>query len=296
MLTRARSRLGLWILPFAMGCSKTEDPPPTKAQSAVEPSAPAAEAKATKPSLVEAHPNPMTATPVRPLYYERPLTEADLEDRTLRELSLMRNTIFARAGNQFRKSWLDGHFRAQPWYEPADEMREDAITDVDRANAKLITEAENGITRAELEQRRDALLAKADRNEQDELELRLIGIRLGSWVEGVDVPAAERTPLEDPSLLDELLTVRQLEELSRRDLRILRNTIYARRGRSFNSDLLSVYFDQMDWYEPDPSYDGSKLTAVDRKNVRIVRSVEDTLGGPLADYDHMVKDGWLYGA
>ena len=35
----------------------------------------------------------------RPLYYTRALTPADLEGRTLRELALMRNTIYARAGH-----------------------------------------------------------------------------------------------------------------------------------------------------------------------------------------------------
>ena len=38
----------------------------------------------------------------RQLYYERALTDEDLAGRTLRELSLMRNWIYARAGNPFR--------------------------------------------------------------------------------------------------------------------------------------------------------------------------------------------------
>ena len=43
---------------------------------------------------------------------------ADLEGRTLRELALMRNTIYARAGHPFRKKWLHDYFSAQPWYKP----------------------------------------------------------------------------------------------------------------------------------------------------------------------------------
>src|SRR5262249_55062235 len=37
----------------------------------------------------------LVAAAERPLYYERALTAADLDGRTLRELSLMRNTIYA---------------------------------------------------------------------------------------------------------------------------------------------------------------------------------------------------------
>jgi len=50
----------------------------------------------------------------RPLYYTRALTAADLDGRTLRELTLMRNTIYARAGHPFRKKWLHDYFAAQP--------------------------------------------------------------------------------------------------------------------------------------------------------------------------------------
>ena len=35
-----------------------------------------------------------------PYYFDREITEKDLERRTMRELSLMRNTIYARAGTR----------------------------------------------------------------------------------------------------------------------------------------------------------------------------------------------------
>src|SRR5215831_6852378 len=54
--------------------------------------------------------------PPRPLYYEREISQADLQGRTLRELTLMRNWIYARAGNPFVKPWLKEFFAKQPWY------------------------------------------------------------------------------------------------------------------------------------------------------------------------------------
>jgi len=102
-----------------------------------------------------------------------------------------------------------------------------------------------------------------------------------------------RSPMEDPALLDAQLSVEQLNDLSRRDLRMLRNMVYARRGRPFKSALLTKYFDAASWYEVDPSYTEAKLSALDRHNIRLIRSVEDSLGGPLSDHDHMVEEGWL---
>src|SRR5690606_18178978 len=116
-------------------------------------SAPGAEdgggAAAEAPALEDAAARAASAEPG--LYFDRPITPADLEARTLRELSLMRNTIFARAGNQFRKKWLRDHFTAQPWYEPLPELDESRISELDRNNAKLIAAAEASVSRADLE-------------------------------------------------------------------------------------------------------------------------------------------------
>src|SRR5262245_30337487 len=73
----------------------------------------------------------------RPLYYTRAITDDDLIGRSLRELNLMRNTIYARAGNKFRKKWLNDYFSAQPWYHALDKMDESKITPLDRKNAEI---------------------------------------------------------------------------------------------------------------------------------------------------------------
>src|SRR5215470_1120836 len=66
-------------------------------------------------------------TEPRPLYYTREITDDDLIGRSLRELTLMRNTIYARAGNKFRKQWLNDYFSAQPWYHPQEPIDENKI-------------------------------------------------------------------------------------------------------------------------------------------------------------------------
>jgi hypothetical protein len=211
----------------------------------------------------------------------------------------LRNTIFARAGNPFRKKWLRDYFTAQSWYEPLPALDESRISKVDRQNAKLIAAAEAKGSKPELEAAAARLLAKIRAGKaapEDEIEIRLVSARLGKWVGGAAAAAKGKSPLEDPGMLDRLLTLEQLENLSRRDLRLLRNLVYARRGYEFKSELLTAYFESADWYKPAPSFSEALLTAIDKKNIRLVRSVEDSLGGPLSDRAHMAEDGWFSGA
>lgn len=231
----------------------------------------------------------------RPLYYERALTRADLDGRTLRELALMRNTIYARAGHSFRKKWLHDYFAAQSWYKPLAKDDNSKITKVDRANAALIAQAEEAPTQAELKKRRDDVLARQHAGKataEDDVELTILNTRLGQWAsaQAEAKPPADVSPLEDPSQLDHLITVEQLSNLSRRDLRILRNTVYARHGRQFKSQLLQAYFDNMVWYERDPKFTEKRLTKIDVTNIRLIKSVEDTLGGPMTEDEQRAEE------
>ncbi|MCA9528089.1 MAG: YARHG domain-containing protein, partial [Myxococcales bacterium] len=246
-------------------------------------------------------PSTATATPAPAAmvwYFDRALTDADLQGRSLRELSLLRNTIFARAGNPFRKDWLNAWFRAQPWYTPAKTWDPAKITPIDWENAKTIAAYESSLKRAELEARATAVKArlKAAPTPEDRIELRLLSVRLGKWQEEAQTPKADRSPLEDPSLLDTQLTNAQLANMSRRDLRLLRNMIYARHGYTFKSELLGDYFASFDWYTADPAYTTARLTRLDWRNIKVIKSLENELGGPMTDWEHMKEDGWFVAA
>lgn len=266
-------------------------PDDNSAPTPVAPAASSVAAVATTPAPSAS----ATSAPVaaRPLYFERAVTPPDLDGRTLRELSLMRNTIYARAGNSFRRPWLNAHFSAQPWYRPAEKMDESKITDRDRRNAQLIAEHDSAIDKAELERRRDEVLARKKAGQarpEDAVELSLLSQRLGTWLGDENAPT---TPLENPSQLDRLVTVEELATFSRRDLRILRNTVYARRGRSFDSKVVRAYFASATWYKPREDFHDGMLTGVDHKNIKIIRSVEDSLGGPEHENPNYGKDGWF---
>ena len=235
----------------------------------------------------------------RPLYYERLITQEDLKGRTLRELSLMRNTIYARAGNPFRKKWLNDYFTAQPWYHAAAKMDASKLTELDKKNAAIIVEYETHVPRAELVARKQKLSAKrkggSSLSPEETVELQLLIRALGETPDETETQIAS-DPITDPRLLDKLLTVEQLSDYSRRDLRILRNTVYARRGREFKSVILQEYFGNLEWYKADSKYTDAKLTDTDKRNIKIIMSVENQLGGPLTEFENQKEDGWFSGA
>lgn len=69
------------------------------------------------------------------------------------------------------------------------------------------------------------------------------------------------------------LTKSDLAGLTKRDLRIARNEIYARYGYVFDSKDLQNYFNSQSWYYPNPSYNGA-LSAVEKHNVDLIKSFE----------------------
>jgi len=235
---------------------------------------------------------PAAAEP-RPLHYDRAIQPADLDGRTLRELTLMRNWPFAQAGQPFRKKWLRDYFTKQPWYKPVAINEVKKLSELDSKNAAAIAKYETNISRDELKKRRDAL-ASGKQDEDARVESMLINRALGGGKSAS--PDENRSPLDDPSMLDRLLDVDQLKDLSRRDLRVLRNMVYARHGRHFKSQILQTYFYRMEWYQEDPSYSDAKLSKTDQRNIKLIRSVEDAIGGPMSDDEQKQEEGWFAAA
>ena len=179
------------------------------AGSTPEPAVPVPAAIATPTPPVAAVPA-VSAAPERALYYDRVITSADLDGRPLRELSLLRNTIFARVGNPFVKPWLNDYFLAQPWYVPGQTQDLSRLTEVDRQNVTILAAYERAVPRVVLLAQRSALLDRGATSKEDKIELRLLSEALGEWSGGDTVAVADRNPLEDPSLLGAQLSVDQI--------------------------------------------------------------------------------------
>ncbi|MCT4580485.1 MAG: YARHG domain-containing protein [Flavobacteriales bacterium] len=72
-----------------------------------------------------------------------------------------------------------------------------------------------------------------------------------------------------------LLTKEEVENLYKTDLEIIRNTIYARHGYSFKNRKIRNIFDAyVDWYIPFSTDVSKELTAVELKNIELIKRYE----------------------
>jgi len=70
------------------------------------------------------------------------------------------------------------------------------------------------------------------------------------------------------------LTDTLLRGVSLYDLRILRNEVYARHGRRFETPWLRDYFKNEPWYTPRASFTIAELSEIEKANVKVIQAVE----------------------
>ena len=77
----------------------------------------------------------------------REVTQSDLKNKTARELSLMRNSIFARKGRKFNNYQLQEYFNQQLWYQPLYSPEEfssnSLLSPLEKRNASYILDYQN---------------------------------------------------------------------------------------------------------------------------------------------------------
>lgn len=79
------------------------------------------------------------------LFENKPITEQMLQGLSLHELRLLRNEVYARHGRMFRAEWLQMYFYNQPWYQPNEEFKDEALSGNDKLNVETIVKYENRI-------------------------------------------------------------------------------------------------------------------------------------------------------
>jgi hypothetical protein len=73
---------------------------------------------------------------------------------------------------------------------------------------------------------------------------------------------------------NKLLTKKEVENLKKGDLLIIRNTIYARHGYSFKNRQLRVFFDAQSWYIPVYADIKSEFTEIEKQNIKLLLRYE----------------------
>jgi hypothetical protein len=76
---------------------------------------------------------------------------------------------------------------------------------------------------------------------------------------------------------NKLISDALLRGVSLHELRLLRNEIYARRGRVFRTDWLQQYFYAQAWYEPKEDFKDEEITGTDKTNIETIVKYEGKL-------------------
>jgi DNA-binding FrmR family transcriptional regulator len=75
--------------------------------------------------------------------------------------------------------------------------------------------------------------------------------------------------------VDRVLAEAELHGRSKAELRVMRNEVYARHGRTFEAPDLQNYFSRKPWYRQNPSYSDGLLTETDKANVKALQDFEN---------------------
>ncbi len=128
---------------------------------------------------------------------------------------------------------------------------------------------------------------EAAKKERDRIKLELTYQSLAPAAPAAPAPARqEETPFIPEHLTkvegylvapDRVLSEAELQGRSKAELRVMRNEIFARHGRIFQTADLNAYYSAKPWYKQDPNYADSMLSEVDKQNVKILQEREDKM-------------------
>lgn len=182
---------------------------------------------------------------------KRWLDESDLSGYSKSELRILRNSIYARYGYKFKSEDLKKHFAKFPWYkgkEPDEGKVYNRMSETEKHNIAVIKGLEDG--------------GGYDYDYDYDYDY------------GYDGDAYEDFP---SYLFSRELTYSDISGLSKAELRILRNYIYAANGYIFKSPDLREYFSRFSWYSPRYSNEGvvwDNFSAIEKHNVQFIKSYE----------------------
>jgi len=252
------------------------------------------------------------------------ITDDDLRTYSPAELTILIAEIEAIHGKTFSEEWLQKYFDERYWYRRAPAYSGTSLTDIERKNIeRLMAEKEKGrntaIAIGDMDNFQNVLLTEDKLSGLSLLELRIIreefwarrgrkfdvpGIRQHfdwrDWYkparnqrsvklnkteeQNVAFIAAYEARIRE-KLSTELLGDDVLGDLFAEDLRVLRNELYARRGRVFRDKELQKFFSMQAWYKPNPDFKDDMLSEIEIKNLAKIRMAEETATSKFTEFE-----------
>lgn len=237
----------------------------------------------------------------------RVLPRRKLGQHTLAEWLVLRSEVEAIHGKRFDdQPWLQQYFDERYWYKPSDRYDSKLLTQLERKNLQVIATAQSkqrrlALSPGDMELFENKLITESMLKGLSLHELRLLRNEIyarhgrsfrATWlqqyfwsqpwyeqkedfqddqVSGSDKLNVETIVRYENRMHDELsqkpLTRNMLAGLFVEDVEKMRQEIYARRGKVFKEPWLQTYFASFDWYKPNPDFNDSMLTAVERQNL-----------------------------
>ncbi len=116
----------------------------------------------------------------------------------------------------------------------------------------------------------------------EETEIYIVDEASGAAVETGSSEVQRTNDYIVPASASRGLRQADILHLTAGELRLARNEIFARHGYIFDSEDLQQYFQQQEWYTPDPNYDGS-LSEVEKNNAEWLLGMEEAWGNESPD-------------
>lgn len=183
-----------------------------------------------------------------PVGAQRTLTEADLRGLSKWQLDILRNEIYAAHGRSFQRSDLQQYFDRQTWYQPEAGFTESRLSSREKRNAAFI---------ADYQKRRG---------------------QVGSTTTTKKAASPRRVTSGSGQVLSYSSSQRlgrgDLAGLSKWQLEVARNEIYARHGRPFKRADLRQHFRNQPWYAEDSSFTEGRLSSLEKANVQTILAYE----------------------
>ena len=220
--------------------------------------------------------------------------------------------------------WLQKYFEERYWYKPNSNYSPSVLSSVERKNlekliakrsenqnggvslgdmdkfqeAPLTEELLKGLSLNDLRLVRNEFWARRGRkfvtpgfkqyfewrdwykplNDQSKVKLNEIEERNVKLIESVEAKMREKIATEP-------ITEEMLYGLFVEDLRVLRNEIYARRGRVFKDQQLQKYFITQAWYQPNPDFKDEQLSEIEANNLAIIRIAEQNAISKFSEFE-----------
>jgi hypothetical protein len=243
------------------------------------------------------------------------IEEANIRSYSPAELTILIAEIEAIHGKTFPdEEWLQKYFDERYWYKRSPNYAPAVLSEIERKNLeRLFAQKSEGrntaISIGDMENFQNVLLTEDKLKGLSLMELRMIrnefwarrgrkfdtpGIRqYFAWRDWYKPAKNQKTvklnKIEEQNvktiesyeakirekLSTEVLTEDALGELFAEDLRILRNEIYARRGRVFKDKELQKYFESTEWYKANPDFKDDMLVEIEFKNLAAIKLAEE---------------------